>query len=67
MRTEQDPRRVAGLIDVSSATAHQFHAINGVYALVKAGVNAFSESLRQEVTERHGHTSVTEPGAMKTA
>jgi NADP-dependent 3-hydroxy acid dehydrogenase YdfG len=32
----------------------------------KFGVNAFSESLRQEVTKRHVRISVIEPGAVET-
>ncbi|HEX3875040.1 MAG TPA: SDR family oxidoreductase, partial [Solirubrobacteraceae bacterium] len=39
---------------------------SGVYNLTKHGVGAFSESLRQEVTERHVRVSLVEPGAVAT-
>ena len=39
---------------------------NGVYSLTKHGVGAFSESLRQEVTERYVRVSLVEPGATAT-
>ncbi len=38
----------------------------GVYNLTKHGVCAFSESLRQEVTERHVRVGLVEPGAVAT-
>ncbi|WP_030621743.1 SDR family NAD(P)-dependent oxidoreductase, partial [Streptomyces fulvoviolaceus] len=38
----------------------------GVYNLTKFGVNGFTESLRQEVTQRHVRVSVLEPGAVDT-
>jgi NADP-dependent 3-hydroxy acid dehydrogenase YdfG len=37
-----------------------------VYQLTKHGVGAFSESLRQEVTQRHVRVSLVEPGAVDT-
>jgi NADP-dependent 3-hydroxy acid dehydrogenase YdfG len=37
-----------------------------VYNLIKFGVNGFSESLRQEVTERHVRVGIIEPGAVAT-
>jgi NADP-dependent 3-hydroxy acid dehydrogenase YdfG len=37
-----------------------------VYAATKFGVVAFSESLRQEVTQRHVRVAVVEPGATAT-
>jgi len=39
---------------------------SGVYNLTKHGVGAFSESLRQEVTERHVRVALVEPGAVAT-
>jgi NADP-dependent 3-hydroxy acid dehydrogenase YdfG len=36
---------------------------SGVYNLTKHGVGAFSESLRQEVADRHVRVSLVEPGA----
>lgn len=63
---ETGPRRVADLVNISSVAAFQFNPINGVYALTKAGVNAFSESLRQEVTKKHLRVGVIEPGSVAT-
>ena len=37
-----------------------------MYQLTKHGVGAFSESLRQEVTQRHVRVSLMEPGAVDT-
>lgn len=34
--------------------------------MTKAGVEAFSESLRQEVTKRHLRVGVIEPGSVST-
>ena len=39
---------------------------SAVYNLTKHGVGAFSEGLRQEVTERHVRVSLVEPGATAT-
>jgi NADP-dependent 3-hydroxy acid dehydrogenase YdfG len=39
---------------------------SGVYNLTKHGVGAFSESLRQEVTQRHVRVALVEPGAVAT-
>jgi NADP-dependent 3-hydroxy acid dehydrogenase YdfG len=39
---------------------------SGVYNATKHAVGAFSESLRQEVTERHVRVSLVEPGAVAT-
>ena len=38
----------------------------GVYNLTKFGVNGFTESLRQEVTQRHVRVGVLEPGGVAT-
>ena len=46
------------------AAAHRLGS--GVYNATKFGVNAFSEALRQEVTERHVRVSLVEPGAVET-
>jgi NADP-dependent 3-hydroxy acid dehydrogenase YdfG len=58
---EQEPRRAADLINVGSVGRRQPHAINAVYGLTKAGLAAFTESLRQEVTKRHVRVGVLEP------
>lgn len=39
---------------------------SGVYNASKWAVNAFSESLRQEVTRQHVRVSLIEPGAVAT-
>lgn len=63
---EKGVRKVADVINISSCAAHQFTAMNGVYAMTKAGVNGFSESLRQEVTQKHVRVGVIEPGSVST-
>lgn len=63
---EQDPRRVADLVNISSVAGRVARRGSGVYNLTKHGVGAFSESLRQEVTERHVRVSLVEPGAVAT-
>jgi NADP-dependent 3-hydroxy acid dehydrogenase YdfG len=50
---EQEPRHVADLVNVSSIAGRFANRGAGVYNATKFGVNAFSESLRQEVTKRH--------------
>jgi len=61
-----DPRGVADLVNISSVAGRVSRAGSGVYNLTKHGVGAFSESLRQEVTERHVRVSLVEPGAVDT-
>ena len=63
---EEAPRRVADLVNVSSAAGRQVRMGSGVYNLTKHGVGAFSESLRQEVTGRHVRVGLIEPGAVQT-
>jgi NADP-dependent 3-hydroxy acid dehydrogenase YdfG len=63
---QQGPRRVADLVNVSSVAGRRATAGSGVYNATKHGVNAFSEALRQEVTERHVRVSIIEPGAVET-
>jgi NADP-dependent 3-hydroxy acid dehydrogenase YdfG len=60
---EQEPRRVADLVNVSSVAGRRVGAGGGVYQMTKHGVGAFSEALRQEVTGRHVRSSLVEPGA----
>jgi NADP-dependent 3-hydroxy acid dehydrogenase YdfG len=60
---EREPRRVADLVNVSSVAGRRVGAGGGVYQLTKHGVGAFSEALRQEVTERYVRASLVEPGA----
>ncbi len=63
---ESEPRNVADLINTSSVAGRRARSGAGVYNLTKFGVGAFSESLRQEVTERHVRVSLVEPGAVDT-
>ncbi|CAO5242144.1 SDR family NAD(P)-dependent oxidoreductase [Frankia sp. AgKG'84/4] len=60
------PRQVADLVNISSVAGRRAATGSGVYNLTKFGVGAFTESLRQEVTERHVRVSVVEPGAVVT-
>ncbi|MEZ5137320.1 MAG: SDR family NAD(P)-dependent oxidoreductase [Acidimicrobiales bacterium] len=60
------PRQVADLVNVSSVAGRVPRLGSGVYNLTKFGVNAFSESLRQEVTARHVRVGLVEPGAVDT-
>jgi NADP-dependent 3-hydroxy acid dehydrogenase YdfG len=63
---EQEPRRVADLVNISSVAGRQARLGSGVYNLTKHGVGAFSESARQEFTERHVRICLVEPGAVST-
>ncbi len=63
---EDSPRKVADLVNISSVAGRVARLGSGVYNLTKFGVNAFSESLRQEVTARHVRVSMVEPGAVDT-
>ena len=60
------PRQVADMVNLSSVAGRFARSGNGVYALTKHGVGAFSESLRQEVTGRYVRVSLVEPGATAT-
>ncbi len=50
---EEDPRRVADIVNISSIAGRAAWNGYGVYSFTKFGVNGFTESLRQEVTQRH--------------
>lgn len=63
---EDGPRQVADVVNLSSVAGRVARLSNGVYAATKWGVNAFSESLRQEVTRRHVRVTLIEPGATAT-
>ncbi len=63
---EDEPRHVADMINISSVAGRVARLGSGVYNLTKHGVGAFSESLRQEVTQRHLRISLVEPGAVST-
>jgi NADP-dependent 3-hydroxy acid dehydrogenase YdfG len=63
---EDSRRGVADLINISSVAGRVARLGSGVYNLTKHGVGAFSEALRQEVTQRHVRVSLVEPGAVET-
>jgi NADP-dependent 3-hydroxy acid dehydrogenase YdfG len=67
IRAAQDPpRRVTDLVNVSSTSARTQRSGTAVYSLTKSGVNAFSESLRQELIPSGVRVSVVEPGTVQT-
>ncbi len=61
-----EPRQVADLVNISSVAGRFARNGNGVYALTKFGVGAFSESLRQELARQYVRVSLVEPGATAT-
>jgi NADP-dependent 3-hydroxy acid dehydrogenase YdfG len=63
---EDGPRRVADIVNISSIAGRVAWNGSGVYNLTKFGVNGFTESLRQEVTQRHVRVGVLEPGGVDT-
>ena len=63
---EDGPRRVADMVNISSVAGRVARNGSAVYTLTKHGIGAFSEALRQEVTERHVRVSLVEPGATAT-
>jgi len=63
---EDGPRGVADLVNISSVAGRRATTGSGVYNATKFAVNAFTEALRQEVTQRHVRVSVVEPGAVAT-
>ena len=54
------------IVNISSTAGRFARLFSGVYNATKFGVNAFSESLRQEVTGRGVRVIVVEPGAVGT-
>lgn len=61
-----EPRGVADLVNVSSTAGRVARVGSGAYNASKWAVNAFSEALRQEVTQRHVRIGLVEPGAVDT-
>ena len=59
-------RNVADIVNVSSVAGRTVRRGSAVYNLTKHGIGAFSESLRQEVAQRHVRVSLIEPGATAT-
>jgi NADP-dependent 3-hydroxy acid dehydrogenase YdfG len=67
IRAAQDgSRQVADMVNISSVAGRVARNGSGVYNLTKHGVGAFSESLRQELANRHVRVSLVEPGATST-
>src|ERR1700761_984504 len=63
---DEGPRMVSDLVNISSVAGRRPRSGSAVYNATKFGVGAFSEALRQEVTERHVRVSLVEPGAVIT-
>jgi NADP-dependent 3-hydroxy acid dehydrogenase YdfG len=63
---EDSPRGVADVVNISSVAGRVARVNSGVYNLTKWGLGAFSESLRQEVTQRKVRVSLIEPGGTAT-
>jgi NADP-dependent 3-hydroxy acid dehydrogenase YdfG len=66
LEASEKPEGVADVVNISSVAGRQVRLGSGVYNATKHAVGAFSESLRQEVTERHLRVSLVEPGAVDT-
>ena len=67
VRAASDSERgVSDMVNISSVAGRVARAGSGVYNATKFGVGAFSEALRQEVTQRHVRVSLVEPGAVET-
>jgi NADP-dependent 3-hydroxy acid dehydrogenase YdfG len=60
------PRHVADLVNISSTGGRVARPGTGVYSLTKFGVNALSESLRQEQLANRVRVSLVEPGTVDT-
>ncbi len=60
------PRRLANIVNISSIAGRVAWNGYGVYNFTKFGVNGFTESLRQEVTQRHVRVGVVELGGVAT-
>jgi NADP-dependent 3-hydroxy acid dehydrogenase YdfG len=63
---ESSERGVADLVNISSVAGRVVRSGSGVYNATKHAVGAFSEGLRQEVTQRHVRVGIIEPGAVAT-
>jgi NADP-dependent 3-hydroxy acid dehydrogenase YdfG len=63
---EDSPRGVADLVNISSTAGRVARPGSSVYTLTKFGINAFAESLRQELIMQRVRVSVVEPGTVDT-
>ncbi|MQY30500.1 SDR family NAD(P)-dependent oxidoreductase [Nocardia aurantia] len=61
-----EPRHVADIVTISSTAGRVARAGNAVYNLTKFGINAFSESLRQELQPQRVRVGLVEPGTVAT-
>src|SRR5262249_60568884 len=67
VRAAQDsPRRVADVVNISSTGGRVARPSLAVYSTTKFGVNAFSESLRQEMQPHRVRVGVVEAGLGQT-
>jgi NADP-dependent 3-hydroxy acid dehydrogenase YdfG len=66
LEAAEGERGVADMVNISSVAGRIARFGSGVYNATKHGVGAFSESMRQEVTQRHLRVSLIEPGAVET-
>jgi NADP-dependent 3-hydroxy acid dehydrogenase YdfG len=67
LRAARDaPREVADLVNVSSLSGRIIRKDSAVYTATKHAMNAYSESLRQEVAGRRVRVSVLEPASVAT-
>jgi NADP-dependent 3-hydroxy acid dehydrogenase YdfG len=63
---KDSPRGVADLVNISSTAGRVARPGSSVYTLTKFGINAFAESLRQELITQRVRVSVVEPGTVDT-
>ena len=63
---ESNERGCADLVNISSVAGRRAAANSATYNFTKFGVAAFSEALRQEVTQKYVRVSVVEPGVVAT-
>jgi NADP-dependent 3-hydroxy acid dehydrogenase YdfG len=63
---EDGLREVADIVNISSIAGRQAWPKFGVYSMTKFGLQGFTESLRQEVTQKHVRVGLLEPGAVAT-
>lgn len=63
---QDGPRQVADIVNISSVAGRVAMQNMAAYSMTKFGVNAFSESLRQELAKSHVRVGVIEPGKVAT-
>lgn len=66
LRTAAEPGGVADIVNISSTAGRVARLGAGVYNASKFALNAFSESLRQELASRFVRVSLVEPGLVVT-